>query len=126
MTFAGLLAVGGGAAIRAWLRRGLGRLLNPIFRTASLGAIAAKTLGGLLLGFAVTSCSYYQALPPEVRLLVPMRFLRGLTTFSTLLAETATLLREQFRWAALTDVAHLQCSILMTLAGTRIMRVFLT
>ena len=85
MTFAGLLAVGGGIAIGAWLRRWLGILLNPIFRTAPLGAIAANTLRGLLLGFAMTAFSYYQPLPPEVRLLVSTGFLGRLTTFSTLL-----------------------------------------
>jgi len=70
--------------------------------------------------------SHYEALAPEARLFVATGFLGGLTTFSTFSAETVTLLvREQFGWAAIIILAHLQGSILMTLAGVGIMRLAL-
>jgi CrcB protein len=114
----GLLAVGGGAAVGAWIRWGLGMALNPVFPTLPLGTLAANMLGGLLMGGAIGVISHYEALSPTVRLLITTGFLGGLTTFSTFSAETADLLmRQQFGWAAIVILAHLQGSILMTLAG---------
>jgi len=122
----GLLVVGIGAAVGAWLRWWLGILLNPVFPTLPLGTLAANMLGGLLMGLAMGFMSHYESLPAEVRLLVMTGFLGGLTTYSTFSAETVTLLvREQFGWAAVIILAHLQGSILMTLGGIGIMRLVL-
>lgn len=118
MNLIGLLAVGAGAAVGAWIRWGLGIVLNPVFPTMPLGTLAANMLGGLLMGCAMGVISHYEALPAAVRLLITTGFLGGLTTFSTFSAETVTLLmRQQFGWAAVVILAHLQGSILMTLAG---------
>lgn len=126
MTPIGLLVVGIGAAVGAWLRWWLGILLNPVFPTLPLGTLAANMLGGLLMGLAMGFMSHYESLPAEVRLLVMTGFLGGLTTYSTFSAETVTLLvREQFGWAAVIILAHLQGSILMTLGGIGIMRLVL-
>ena len=48
-----LLAVGGGAALGAWSRWGLGILLNPLFPTLPLGTLAANLAGGYLIGVAI-------------------------------------------------------------------------
>ena len=126
MTSLGLLAVGGGAAIGAWLRWWLGILLNPVFPTLPLGTLAANLIGGLLMGFAMGLVAHYESLPVEVRLLVMTGFLGGLTTFSTFSAETVTLLvREQFGWATVIVLAHLLGSILMTLSGVGITKLVL-
>ena len=126
MTFLGLLAVGAGAAVGAWLRWWLGILLNPVFPTLPLGTLAANLVGGLLMGFAMALAAHYESLPVEVRLLVMTGFLGGLTTFSTFSAETVTLLvREQFGWAATIVLAHLSGSILMTLSGIGITKLVL-
>jgi CrcB protein len=126
VTGLGLLAVGSGAAVGAWLRWWLGALLNPVFPTLPLGTLSANMLGGLLMGLAMGYLSHYESLPAEARLLVMTGFLGGLTTFSTFSAETVTLLvREQFGWAAVLILAHLQGSVLMTLAGVGIMRLVL-
>ena len=118
MSFAGLLAVGGGAAAGAWLRWWLGLLLNPVFPTLPLGTLAANLLGGWLMGLAMGFMSHFEALTPELRLFVTTGFLGGLTTFSTFSAETATLItREQYGWTAALIAGHVVGSVLMTLLG---------
>ncbi len=123
MSLTGFLAVGSGAALGAWLRWGLGILLNPVFPTLPLGTLAANLLGGYLIGLAMGLLSHYEALPPETRLFVTTGFLGGLTTFSTFSAETTTLLvREQFGWTAVIVAVHVIGSVAMTFAGIATMR----
>jgi CrcB protein len=126
MTISGLVAVGGGAALGAWLRWWLGILLNPVFPTLPLGTLAANLIGGGLIGMALALLSHFEALAPELRLLITTGFLGGLTTFSTFSAEATTLLaRQQLGWAAALIVAHVAGSILMTFAGIALMRLIL-
>jgi CrcB protein len=126
VTALGVFAVGGGAALGAWLRWWLGALLNPVFPTLPLGTLAANLIGGYLMGIALGVMSHFEALPPEARLLITTGFLGGLTTFSTFSAESYTLLaRQQLGWAALLAAAHVVGSIAMTFAGVGSMRLFL-
>lgn len=118
MTMQSFVAVGAGAAIGAWLRWGLGALLNPIFPTVPLGTLAANLVGGFLMGIAMAVLTHYEALAPEARLLVTTGFLGGLTTFSTFSAEATTLLtRAQYGWSAALVAAHVAGSIALTIAG---------
>jgi len=126
MSASGFLAVGAGAAAGAWLRWWLGLLLNPVFPTLPLGTLAANLVGGYLIGIALAVVTHYDALAPEVRLLITTGFLGGLTTFSTFSAEAATLLaRHQLGWAAALLLAHVAGSILATFAGIGTMRLAL-
>jgi CrcB protein len=112
------VAVGAGAAIGAWLRWGLGALLNPVFPTLPLGTLAANLLGGFLMGIGMAVLNHYEALAPEVRLLVTTGFLGGLTTFSTFSAEATTMLtRTQYGWSAVLIAAHVIGSVALTIAG---------
>jgi CrcB protein len=114
----GLVAVGTGAALGAWLRWGLGLLLNPVFPTLPLGTLCANLLGGYLMGLAVSFLARVESLPPEVRLFVATGFLGGLTTFSTFSAEAVTLIgRQDFGWTAVIVTAHVAGSFLMTALG---------
>ena len=123
MFFGGILAVGGGAAVGAWLRWGLGVMLNPIFPTLPLGTLAANLVGGLLMGVAMELMARHATLPPEVRLLMTTGFLGGLTTFSTFSAEITTLLlRREALWTLLGIVAHVAGSVLLTVAGILLVR----
>ena len=113
-----LLAVGTGAALGAWLRWGLGMMLNPVFPTLPLGTLAANLGGGFLIGMAVEYFHHNSLLPPEARLFLITGFLGGLTTFSTFSAETVTLLlREQYGWACAIIFSHLAGSLAMTVLG---------
>lgn len=111
-------AVGIGAALGAWLRWGLGIVLNPLFPTIPVGTLAANLVGGYLIGIAVEIFTQHAGIPPEVRLLVVTGFLGGLTTFSTFSAEAVVLLsRAQYGWAFALIALHLAGSISATLAG---------
>ena len=119
----GLLAVGGGAAIGAWLRWGLGALFNPVFPTLPLGTLAANLVGGLLMGFAMEIIERYTPLSTEARLLLTTGFLGGLTTFSTFSAEVVTLLlRKELLWGAVAIAVHVAGSIALTILGILLMR----
>jgi CrcB protein len=123
MPWGGILAVGGGAAIGAWLRWGLGILLNPIFPTVPLGTLSANLLGGLLMGFAMELIVRHGVFTPEVRLLVTTGFLGGLTTFSTFSGEIVTLLmRKEYLWGAIAIASHLVGSLAMTILGIVLVR----
>lgn len=126
MTWLGFLAVGAGAALGAWARWGLGMLLNPVFPVLPLGTLAANLTGGLLIGLTMGALSHFEALPPEMRLLVTTGFLGAMTTFSTFSAETLSLImRQQWAWAATLVFVHLAGSLLMTIIGIAAARLLL-
>jgi len=118
----GLLAVGVGAALGAWLRWVLGIWLNPVFPTVPLGTLSANLLGGFIIG-GVMSAAEPLGFPPVLRLLVVTGFLGGLTTFSTFSAETTTLLLQaRYGWAAAAIFGHVAGSLCMTLVGVILIR----
>ena len=123
MRWGGILAVGGGAAIGAWLRWGLGLMLNPVFPTLPLGTLSANLIGGLLMGFAMEVITRHAVVSPEMQLLLTTGFLGGLTTFSTFSAEIVTLLlRKEYLWGAIAIAAHVVGSLALTLLGILVAR----
>ena len=116
------LAVGGGAALGAWLRWGLGIALNAT--TLPLGTLIANLGGGLLIGMAM---AYFvdTAAQNQWRLLVMTGFLGGLTTFSAFSAEAFNFLhKQQYAWAAAHISSHVVGSLLMTAFGFVLMQYF--
>ena len=113
------LAVGGGAAIGAWIRWGLGIALNASM--LPMGTLVANLGGGLLIGMAMAyfaSTSAQDTLQHTLRLLVMTGFLGGLTTFSAFSAEAFTFLqKQQYAWAAGHIASHVVGSLLMTALG---------
>ena len=123
LAWGSVLAVGGGAALGAWIRWGLGLALNPVFPTLPLGTLAANLIGGFAMGLLLELVTRHATMTPELRLLVTTGFLGGLTTFSTFSAEIATLLsRKEWLWGAVGIVAHVAGSVVLTLAGIFAMR----
>ncbi|MGZ5080915.1 MAG: fluoride efflux transporter CrcB [Usitatibacter sp.] len=121
-----VVAVGAGAAAGAWIRWILGMLLNPIFPTIPLGTVAANIAGGFLMGVSMALMTHFEAMPPQLRLLMTTGFLGGLTTFSTFSAETATLIsRGQHEWAAAIVLVHVAGSVAATFAGIALAEVLL-
>jgi CrcB protein len=116
--FGGIVAVGIGAALGAWLRWSLSTWLNPRVPAFPLGTFAANLVGGYLVGLAVAFFMARHDLPHEARLFVVTGFLGGLTTFSTYSAEVVELLmRGDVGQGALLAGAHLAGSLLLTWAG---------
>ena len=125
MPWAGIISVGAGAAIGAWLRWWLGVVLNPLFPTLPLGTLTANLVGGLLMGFAMELLTRHTFISPEVRLLITTGFLGGLTTFSTFSAEIVTLLmRREYLWGSIAIVSHVVGSLAMTILGILLIRAF--
>jgi CrcB protein len=118
MNLSSFVVVGLGAALGAWLRWGLGVLLNPLLPTLPLGTLAANLIGGYLVGVAVTVFHINVDLPQEFKLFAITGFLGGLTTFSTFSAEVVALVqRAEYAWAAGTASLHLGGSLLLTGLG---------
>lgn len=112
------LAVGLGAAIGAWLRWGLGIMLNALHPQLPLGTVLANLVGGYLIGIAAAFFSAFPSLSAEWRLFVVTGFLGGLTTFSTFSAEAMVLLqRGDYAWALGHSALHLAGSITLCVAG---------
>ena len=90
----GLVAVGLGGALGALIRH----LLDVALRRGagigpSTGVLVANGAGSLVLG-VIVGWSTGHTLDPEIRRLVVVGFLGGLTTFSTLMVELVNLLDE--------------------------------
>lgn len=118
MALTAFAAVGIGAAVGAWLRWGLGLLLNAVYPTIPLGTLAANLLGGYLVGLAIAWFAQHPGLAPEWRLLLVTGFLGGLTTFSTFSAEVFNLLaRTQYALAVSAIGLHVAGSLAMTGLG---------
>ena len=111
----GFLAVGGGAALGAWLRWGLASALNALWPQLPPGTLVANVVGGYLVGLALAWFALNPAVSLEVRLLVVTGFLGGFTTFSAFSAEAVELLsRQQYGWA----LGHVGLHVLGSLAAT--------
>jgi fluoride exporter len=123
MPWGGILAVGAGAAMGAWLRWGLGVILNPVFPTLPLGTLSANLIGGLLMGFAMEIITRHAIMSPEMQLLATTGFLGGLTTFSTFSAEIVTLLlRREYLWGTIAIASHVVGSLALTVLGILVVR----
>lgn len=110
------VAVGLGAAIGAWVRWGLGLLLNASI--IPIGTLAANLIGGYLMGLAFAGLVHMPQLSSEMKLFITTGFLGGLTTFSTFSAEAFHLMhREQYGFAIAHVLLHVLGSLLMTALG---------
>lgn len=118
MNWIAFAAIGVGSALGAWLRWGLGLLLNPLFVALPLGTLAANLLGGYLIGLAIGTFHLYTHLPMELKLFAITGFLGGLTTFSSFSGEVIErFLAQQYLWAFSAIALHLIGSLTMTWLG---------
>jgi CrcB protein len=123
----GLMAVGIGAMLGAWLRWGLSAWLNARAPEFPLGTLASNLIGGYLVGLAVAYFAARHDLGPEFRLFVVTGFLGGLTTFSTFSSEvTQLLLRGDYVAGGGLALAHVAGSLLLTIAGLATFRALAT
>lgn len=123
MSGAGILAVGIGAAVGAWLRWGLGLLLNALFPPIPPGTLLANLIGGYVIGGALGLFAQSPTISPEWRLLIITGFCGGLTTFSTFSAELVALVQQGRPGALAAAIGlHVGGSLAMTLLGIATIR----
>jgi fluoride exporter len=125
MTVLGIMAVGIGAALGAWLRWLLGIMLNAWFPSIPPGTVAANLIGAYVIGAAIGMFAALPGIAPEWRLFIITGFCGGLTTFSTFSAEISNLFlqgRPLLLAAAVT--VHVGGSLALTLLGIATWRLF--
>ena len=92
--------------------------MNLIFPTLPFGTLTANLIGGYVIGLAVGAINLDLGPPPQARLFLMTGFCGGLTTFSTLSAETFALLsRGQLAWGPGEIAIHVSGSLLATALG---------
>jgi CrcB protein len=112
------LYIGFAAAIGAWSRWGIGILLNTLHPVFPIGTLTVNLLGGFLIGVSMGAFEFYSDLSPDLKLVINIGFLGGLTTFSALTAEIFQLLQKNELVASLTLIAlHVVGSVLMAYLG---------
>ena len=112
------LYIGFAAAIGAWSRWGIGILLNTLHPVFPIGTLTVNLLGGFLIGVSMGAFEFFSDLSPDLKLIINIGFLGGLTTFSALTAEIFQLLQKNELVASLTLIAlHVVGSVLMAYLG---------
>ena len=112
------LYIGLAAALGAWSRWGIGILLNAMYPLFPLGTLTANLIGGYLTGISMGAFELFSELNPDLKLIINIGFLGGLTTFSAFTAEVFQLLQKNELVASLTLVAlHVIGSLLMAYLG---------
>ena len=112
------LYIGLAAAIGAWSRWGIGILLNTMHSIFPLGTLTVNLIGGYLMGISMGAFELFSELSPDLKLIINIGFLGGLTTFSAFTAEVFQLLQKNEFVASLTLVAlHVIGSLLMAYLG---------
>jgi fluoride exporter len=112
----GLIFLGAGAG--GVMRYLLGAVLNPLFAAIPLGTLAANVLGCGAAGGLVALLVQRSGLDANLRPLLLVGFLGGLTTFSSFAVEVLQSWEQQRPFGALLLVAlHVVLSLLAALGG---------
>lgn len=119
-TVVNLALVGGGGAVGAMARYGVGGLLHR-HTTATgfpLGTLAVNLAGCLLIGIVAGLAEARQVVPHEARLFLTVGVLGGFTTFSAFGYETMLLLRaNDFLRAGLNAGVNVFAGLLLVWVG---------
>jgi CrcB protein len=112
------LYIGFAAAMGAWSRWGIGILLNTFHPIYPMGTLTVNLAGAYLMGISMGAFELFSDLSPDLKLIINIGFLGGLTTFSAFTAEIFQLLQKNELVASLTLIAlHVVGSVLMAYLG---------
>ena len=112
------LYIGFAAAMGAWSRWGIGILLNTLHPIYPMGTLTVNLAGAYLMGISMWAFELFSDLSPDLKLIINIGFLGGLTTFSAFTAEIFQLLQKNELVASLTLIAlHVVGSVLMAYLG---------
>lgn len=102
----------------AWSRWGIGILLNTLHPIYLMGTLTVNLAGAYLMGISMGAFELFSDLSPDLKLIINIGFLGGLTTFSAFTAEIFQLLQKNELVASLTLIAlHVVGSVLMAYLG---------
>jgi CrcB protein len=112
------LYIGFAAALGAWSRWGIGILLNTLHPIYPMGTLTVNLAGAYLMGLSMGAFELFSDLSPDLKLIINIGFLGGLTTFSAFTAEIFQFLQKNELVASLTLIAlHVVGSVLMAYLG---------
>ena len=112
------LYIGFAAALGAWSRWGIGILLNTLHPIYPMGTLTVNLAGAYLMGISMGAFELFSDLSPDLKLIINIGFLGGLTTFSAFTAEIFQLLQKNELVASLALIAlHVVGAVLMAYLG---------
>ena len=112
------LLIGISAAIGAWFRWFIGAGFAGLFPSLLYGTLAVNLLGGLLMGLSIAFFQHVNEISEELKIIINVGFLGGLTTFSAYTADIFLLLqRGDFLIALLLVLAHVVGALTLCYLG---------
>jgi len=110
--------IGFSAAIGAWMRWLIGAGMLAMFPGMPLGSLVANLLGGFFMGLSIAFLQITTNISDEIRLIINVGFLGGLTTFSAYTADLFQLMQKgELSLALLFMIAHVIGALVLCYAG---------
>ena len=110
--------IGFSAAIGAWMRWLIGAGMLAMFPGMPLGSLVANLLGGFFMGLSIALLQITTNISDEIRLIINVGFLGGLTTFSAYTADLFQLMQKgELGLALLFMIAHVIGALVLCYAG---------
>lgn len=110
--------IGFSAAIGAWMRWLIGAGMLAMFPGMPLGSLVANLLGGFFMGLSIAFLQITTNISDEIRLIINVGFLGGLTTFSAYTADLFELMQKgELGLALLFMITHVIGALVLCYAG---------
>ena len=110
--------IGFSAAIGAWMRWLIGAGMLSMFPGMPLGSLVVNLLGGFFMGLSIAFLQITTNISDEIRLIINVGFLGGLTTFSAYTADLFQLMQKgELGLALLFMIAHVIGALVLCYAG---------
>lgn len=110
--------IGFSAAIGAWMRWLIGAGMLAMFPGMPLGSLVANLLGGFFMGLSIAFLQITTNISDEIRLIINVGFLGGLTTFSAYTADLFQLMQKgELGLALLFMITHVIGALVLCYAG---------
>lgn len=124
--FLQFLLIGLAAACGAWLRFLTGIIVHNIYPGLPLGTLVVNLLGGLFMGMSIAYFENFSNSSEEVKLIINIGLLGGLTTYSAYTADIFYLIREGVFINALVFIfAHIIGALMLCYIGYYLINLFL-
>ena len=110
--------IGFSAAIGAWMRWLIGAGMLAMFPGMPLGSLVVNLLGGFFMGLSIAFLQITTNISDEIRLIINVGFLGGLTTFSAYTADLFQRMQKgELGLALLFMITHVIGALVLCYAG---------